>query len=393
MRILDNLGTVYDPFQPGVVILKKLISDLKSKFSSQKNNEDDYEDDELEEFEAEDSEELDDSDKTGETNISDLEEEDEDSEPASFVDKIKAKLGLTKKSTSSLDSDEDELDEEEDAEAAKKKRTSTIIRAAIAIGLIVFLAEDYIFPPEGPAPEAPPAEESKANNKDIVRDTPAEAPTEAPTEAPVDPALPEPDVLEAEPGENGETPVEDAPIDESAVTDSAPAIEEPVFTGEEDTDDPDISDVTTITTSPSEDSDLVPQSQPDLSGESGFAGGEDTIGEDMPLGDDSNLTDQILQDLEKQAKNDQQDDVKEYTPPPDYDYRGRGLVYNCQGKHWACIDGPSYKKCEDNSSSVNYLKRPVECYPFNVYETVKGCEGMQYRMVSSSAKTNFCNEN
>lgn len=107
---------------------------------------------------------------------------------------------------------------------------------------------------------------------------------------------------------------------------------------------------------------------------------------------DENLTDQILQDLEKQAKTNKPAQQKtQYVAPPDYEYRGRALVYNCVGKHWACVDGPSYKTCEDNSSSVQYLKKKTECHPFNIYETVRGCEIMQNRMVSSTAKTNFCN--
>jgi len=110
--------------------------------------------------------------------------------------------------------------------------------------------------------------------------------------------------------------------------------------------------------------------------------------------DESNMTDKILEDLEKQVKKDQPKEVKkEYVTPPDYEYKGRGLVYNCAGKHWACVDGPSYKTCEDNFSSTTFQKKTVECYPFNVYDTKKSCELMQNRVVSSNAKTGFCNGN
>jgi hypothetical protein len=103
------------------------------------------------------------------------------------------------------------------------------------------------------------------------------------------------------------------------------------------------------------------------------------------------ITDQILEDLEKQVETKKPVQIKkEYVSPPDYEYFGRGLVYNCAGKHWACVDAPSYKTCEDNSSSVKYLNKKIECHPFNVYETAKGCQNVQNRMVSSSAKTNFC---
>lgn len=118
----------------------------------------------------------------------------------------------------------------------------------------------------------------------------------------------------------------------------------------------------------------------------------DTVDDSVKNGGD-NLTDQILQDLEKQAKTAApKEEKKEYVAPPDYDYTGRGLVYNCVGKHWACVDAPSYKTCESNSSSNKFLGKKAECYPFNVYETAKGCENVQNRMVSSSAKTGFCSE-
>lgn len=109
---------------------------------------------------------------------------------------------------------------------------------------------------------------------------------------------------------------------------------------------------------------------------------------------DDNLTEKILSDLEQQTKkNEVKRDKKDYVAPPDYEYIGRGLVYNCTGKHWACVDAPSYRICEENSASNKHLKKPVECYPFNVYQSQKGCESMQNRMVSSSAKTSFCSEN
>lgn len=110
-------------------------------------------------------------------------------------------------------------------------------------------------------------------------------------------------------------------------------------------------------------------------------------------GGDTDMTEQMLKELEKQTKvNKARTQVTEYAAPPDYEFKGRGLVYNCVGKHWACVDGPSYRRCEDNNSSLKYLKKKSECYPFNVYETQRGCENLQNRMVSSSAKTEFCDE-
>lgn len=110
-------------------------------------------------------------------------------------------------------------------------------------------------------------------------------------------------------------------------------------------------------------------------------------------GSGEDFTEEILLDLEKQAKEAKKiETIKEYVAPPNYEYVGRGLVYNCTGKHWACVDAPSFKSCEENQSSVKYLKKKIECHPFNVYDSIKNCENMQNRLVSSSAKTNFCNE-
>ena len=126
----------------------------------------------------------------------------------------------------------------------------------------------------------------------------------------------------------------------------------------------------------------------------GATASEDTIGAGTENSNDGTITDKILEDLEQQVKKEKpKETVKEYVSPPDYEYRGRGLVYNCAGKHWACVDAPSYKLCENNFSSVNYLKKKVECYPSNIYETTKGCEQMQNRNVSSGQKTEFCSGN
>jgi hypothetical protein len=147
----------------------------------------------------------------------------------------------------------------------------------------------------------------------------------------------------------------------------------------------------TVTTTPSE----TPTTESTETTPSETATTDSITGDETKPADD-NLTDQILQDLENQAKTttpEQRPTQTTYIAPPNYENVGRGLVYNCAGKHWACIDGPSYRSCEDNSSSTKYLKKKSECYPFNVYETQGGCEKMQNRMVSSSAKTEFCSEN
>lgn len=348
------------------------------------------EDEEFEEHE-DDSDSSRNDDATDATDLSSLEEDEE--EELSIVDKIKKKIkSLQKKSSKDDEDEESEASEEEDDEAAKKKKKSKIIQIAIGVALVVFLLSDYIFPPEEPVTsegteeiipetktETPPVTETPT---EPVTETPAEVATEEPVaatpETPVDPSV----ATETTP---------DSPVDVTSTV-SPEQITEPEAT-------PPVADI------PTTDPETDTEPQPDLSlgspdtvsdipiEETPGESGEDIVGEDMSQGTDENLTDQILQDLEKQAKGTTKaEPKKEYVAPPDYEYRGRGLVYNCTGKHWACVDAPSYKTCEDNASSVSYLKKTVECHPFNVYETTKGCESMQNRMVSSSAKTTFCNE-
>jgi len=344
------------------------------------------EDEEFEEHE-DDSDSSRNDDATDATDLSALEDEEgeEEEEELSIVDKIKKKIKSFQKKSSKDDEDEEESEAsaEEDDEEAKKKKKSKIIQIAIGVALVVFLLSDYIFPPEEPV--------TSEGTEEIIQEPKAETPqvTDAKSEpATEEPVTATPDTP-ADPSDETETPP-DSPVEVTSI-ESPDQVTEPETT-------PPVTDISTTT-------DTETEPQPDLSldspdtvsdipiEETPGESGEDIVGEDMSQGTDENLTDQILQDLEKQAKGTTKaEPKKEYVAPPDYEYRGRGLVYNCTGKHWACVDAPSYKTCEDNASSVRYLKKAVECHPFNVYETTKGCESMQNRMVSSSAKTTFCNE-
>lgn len=389
----------------GALILNKIIEDLKSKLPFLKKKE--------EEIDAQSEE------KTGLTEITDLNsveddslDEDKTQEDKSILSKLKATIAsLQKKKKPSSEDDEEfeeeDEDSEEDEEEEKKKKRSKIIRIAIVGALVLFLVSDYILPPEEePVPENTEVVESPARkNKKKVEEAPApteetpapatpaeetpieeapveEAPVETPTEQP-DTAVDElPDVS----AENPTTPPEEAP----APTESIPAPE----------DIP--SDDSSSTTYTPEDSPVDITSNDETGSES--SSHDSVFGEDSTVGDISapdpegstssdDFTDQILQDLEKQAKpTEEKKTITSYVAPPDYEYQGRGLVYNCRGKHWACVDAPSYKICEDNAASVKHLGKSTECYPFNVYETTRGCEITQNRMVSSSAKTNFCDD-
>lgn len=314
-------------------------------------------------------------DKTGATDISDLSEEDEVSDkPQTLIDKIKAKIIPRKKSAAAAD-DDDGTDVHDVKKAPKKKINPVLLVVVLAvIGIVLFYEEEPeqvaqpILQPrpkrvkktEAAKTETPAAEPT--TETPAVTDTPAS--TEPTTEPTPEPTTEEPAVTETPP--TTEPTPEEPAVAETPTTEPTPepAPEEPAVT-ETPTPEP-----TPEPTSP------------------------DSVDGQVADTDESNMTDKILEDLEKQVKKDQPKEVKkEYVTPPDYEYKGRGLVYNCAGKHWACVDGPSYKTCEDNFSSTTFQKKTIECYPFNVYDTKKSCELMQNRVVSSNAKTGFCNGN
>jgi hypothetical protein len=82
-----------------------------------------------------------------------------------------------------------------------------------------------------------------------------------------------------------------------------------------------------------------------------------------------------------------------YIPPPGYDLLGRGLVYNCKEKHWACLDKASYVTCNKNNKWNKSHGKPAECVVQNVYNSDEDCGVVQKYNVSTNKSTSFCSEN
>jgi hypothetical protein len=79
-----------------------------------------------------------------------------------------------------------------------------------------------------------------------------------------------------------------------------------------------------------------------------------------------------------------------YTAPPEYFSRGRGLVYNCKGGHWACVDKESYFQCRDNQKWQKKENKTIECHTINVYSGYKDCKIIQLHNIHTLVKTKFC---
>lgn len=115
---------------------------------------------------------------------------------------------------------------------------------------------------------------------------------------------------------------------------------------------------------------------------------QDVLFEDAPVQDS---TEQMLKDLEDKIKQTPAKKVDSYSPAPNYENTGRGLVYNCQGLHWACVDGPSYRQCENNYGYQKNNEKSIECYPDMVFSSIRDCSIIQQQKIVDNTKTEFCN--
>lgn len=79
-----------------------------------------------------------------------------------------------------------------------------------------------------------------------------------------------------------------------------------------------------------------------------------------------------------------------YTPPPMYDQLGRGLVYNCKDKYWACVDKPAYVACNKNMKWNKGKAKAQECVVQNIYGSDEDCAKVQKYNISTSQPTTFC---
>jgi hypothetical protein len=421
MRILDNLWLVQDAIHLGAVIFEKLINDIKAKLPSKKKAKEDELDDDTEIKETGDATDpgVGAADKTGVTDISALNDK-----PQTFIDKIKSKLIPKKKGVS--DPDETSVGESTsigEVKSAKKKKINPIVLVVVlgALGIFLFYEPEpeqvAVAPPPRKSlrktptvtPTEVPAETPTDTTTEVPKETPpdttAQVPAETPTDLPTDPTdtASTDTKIETPTDTTTETPTDtttETPTDTTTETPTDTTTETPTDTTTEtptDTTTETPTDTTTETptdTTTETPADTTTETPKDTTTDIPIDTSTDSVDGTTTDTDESTMTDKILEDLEKQVKKDQPKEVKkEYVSPPDYEYRGRGLVYNCTGKHWACVDGPSYKSCEDNFSSTTYKKKPIECYPFNVYNSTKGCELMQNRVVSSNAKTGFCKGN
>lgn len=347
-----------------------------------------------------------------EDELEEIEDEDYEDEPQSLKDKIQWQLdqllakvkSLGKKKEEAAADEEEESDEEKtQADIKKPDQKKRLIQGIIVVALIYFVAEEFFKEEEPPqAPTQLKARPDQVEAPDTPTDTPEEtsladeaAPATEDSVDQTDQGLSEASIAnESESAPNEDAPSESAPpesVSQAPVDDSTFQVADEPFVTEDSAATMGDEPIVTEDTTPATD-EAAPSDEPSMDQVGQGQLPNDVYGDlSSPIEDsEGDLTEKILQDLENQTKADATEKPTEYVAPPDYEYQGRGLVYNCKAQHWACVDGPSYKTCEQNASYLKENSKTPECYPFNIYETGKGCTNMQNRMVSSGASTDFC---
>jgi hypothetical protein len=74
----------------------------------------------------------------------------------------------------------------------------------------------------------------------------------------------------------------------------------------------------------------------------------------------------------------------------DYNKTGRGLVYSCKFKHWACIDRTNYFNCKNNSKEEKLKRKKISCKVFDVYKTDRDCHMVQIIKINKNKKIENC---
>jgi cytoskeletal protein RodZ len=264
-----------------------------------------------------------------------------------------------------LDSDEEGV--ENSSEEEKKKKVSMMIRVGIILALGYLAVDHFIL-----NPEQDPTVDQLAANAPVKRKRPRPVvkPPEETAEAQTIKEEKKEEVSQAETptastsadtsnlgSTSTESPVENINITNKSSDETAPVVTEPP------------AEETSSTVS-------TPM-------------GENTL--------DSRL-DQLIDNVEQKEKTptkapnlaDKIVEEEVQTSPPPYDVLGRGLVYNCKDKFWACIDKPNYVTCNKNMKWNKSRGNPQECVIQSVYSSDEDCIKVQKYNVSSNQPTSFC---
>lgn len=270
------------------------------------------------------------------------------------------------------DGSELNADEAAPAEDKKKKQTSMIIRVVVILGLGYYALDEFVLKKSAePTVEELLAKAPKKNKKVV----PAKKEETPPAEAQATASNADSTVAETP---SSSEPATQAPIENVNVLDKNAADTSSTQTTPEPT-------TPTVTETPVE---TPPEPKVDQSLDKLVESVDQNSTAPMEVvkvpsqdqrggGNDSSLASKIVEDIAE-------------TAPPAYDQVGRGLVYNCKDKYWACIDKPAYVVCNKNMKWNSSKGKTAECVVQAVYNSEEDCAKIQKYNVSTNKETSFC---
>lgn len=373
----------------GVSGIKNKIMSLFSKKSEEEESLDDDEDEELEYF--------------------DEEEEDEEVPAASFADKLPFLSNILNKKNN------DKKSTRSPKKGKKKKEMSPVskgIYAVVIIGLVIIMTlpdDDAI------NKTTETANITKKNGPELNTAKPLESKVQETANKEEAAPVPGTDLDKTQSNEltqktenleqtNSEevhedvaqiNPQEESPNEGAVPSDTGMEIQSNTNTDQENITQEDISDFEKKIEE-TEEKDASDTETAKLEDKSEDVKVDESVTTSIDISEDSatDLTKKLLSDLENRLKDEKakQNEVEVLKPvsAPSYEVRGAGLVYNCSGKHWACIEPKAYDICRQNYSWNSKNKLPIECYPFADVEDNFDCATVQQEKIDSIADTSFC---
>ena len=287
----------------------------------------------------------------------------------------------------------------------KNNKKKKILQIVIALLVIWLIADEFLAPP----PKAPESEEEKdpqqqvAKSQDPQEDIPPD-PNPAPVEEPeVPPPAPDPAPIEepeAPPPPIQEEPPppapDPAPVEEP---ETPPPIQEPETPSPIQEEPP----PPAPDPAPVEEPEVPPpaQEEPPPPAEEPEEKAP-TLGEQQSPDQTGDHLEDILKSpiqetqVEKQLgssveilKSLKIDPKKTYAPP-DYELKGRGLVYDCLKKRWACVDRIGYFQCARNLKSSRLKSKPPACLPKDIYFSHLHCARGQLEKIHTGKGPQKC---
>lgn len=356
--------------------LEKMKQLLPEKFRGKTSEEEEYEEDGEEYEEYDDAEDSEDDvsvseEKTAQHDISKLEDDDDD-----IADELE--------SDDEGDDEEDiegEEDEESDEEKAKKKKQLLIrIGAGLVIGFLLLDTFVLNAPEETPEVSAP-----------VVRKKPKKEKIPKVEESVKEEVIaPKEEIVEARPVE--EKPVEETKIPEpEVVQENKEIVEENPFV---ETSQEEVSEVKTDEStieSTEEVSEQLNLSETEPATSVGAENNnEDKISDISQQNIEGSGLESKLSEITEELEN-KEKEILDFTPAPNYEEYGKGLVYNCKDKHWACVDRKPYLQCEMNYKWSKQNGKVPDCTIEKTYADFKSCRIVQVHYINTVQPAPDCN--